>query len=148
MIDSITSSQEDYLEGILLIQKDKKIVRAKDVVEYFGVKGSSVNETLKNLKKRGMIIQEKYGYIELTPRGLRIARNVYRKHTLLTKFIENILGVSAETAEEDACKIEHHLSKETLDNILYFIEFTDRELERKYDLKKSFKLYIQKKSKT
>src|SRR3989338_5055137 len=133
MIDNITSSQEDYLEAILLIQKDKKIVRAKDVVEYFGVKGSSVNETLKNLKKRGMIIQEKYGYIELTPRGLRIARNVYRKHTLLTKFIENILGVSAKTAEEDACKIEHHLSKETLDNILHFIEFTDRELERKYD---------------
>ena len=148
MIDHITSSQEDYLEAILLIQKEKKVVRVKDITEYFMVKGSTVNETLNNLKKRGFIIQEKYGYIELTQKGLRFARNVYRKHTLLTKFIQNILGVSAKTAEDDACKIEHHLSKETLDNILHFIEFTDRELERKYDLKKSFKSYIQKKSKT
>lgn len=121
----ITPAMEDYLEGILVIQESRRIARVKDLAELMNVKAPSVNEALSNLKKKGLIAQEKYGYIELTPAGLSIARKVYSRHNTLTKFFHEVLGLNETIAEKDACKIEHYLSKETIARMFKFIKYTE-----------------------
>lgn len=121
----LTSSLEDYLKAIWIINLDKKVVRVKDIVEKLGVKASSVVEAMNNLKDKDLVNQEKYGYIELTSEGARLAKDIYKKHKSLYRFIRSVLGVDINTAEEDACRIEHYVSKETLDRIIKFIEFID-----------------------
>ena len=118
----ITAALEDYLEAILIIEKNRKVVRVKDLAGFMNVKAPSVNEALENLKKRGFIDHERYGHVELTAIGLSLAQKIYKRHNALKKFFHEILGVCENIAEEDACKVEHYLSKETIERILEFIE--------------------------
>ncbi len=122
---SITPSLEDYLETIFIIKQKKGIVRVKDLTQYLQIKGSSVVESLKKLKKKNLITQEYYGYIELTQEGINLAKKLRERHIMLKKFLHNILGVKEKIAEKDACKIEHYLSEETLKKILKFILFIE-----------------------
>jgi DtxR family transcriptional regulator, Mn-dependent transcriptional regulator len=120
MSNSISPAQEDYLEAILVIGNDKRIVRVKDLAEVMNVKAPSVNEALSNLKKRGLILQEKYSHVELTKEGEKLAELVYKKHETLKNFFHDVLGVDEKTAEDDACKIEHYLSKTTIKRMVEF----------------------------
>ncbi|MBA7608822.1 HTH-type transcriptional regulator MntR [subsurface metagenome] len=122
---NLTSSLEDYLEAIWMTSLKKKVVRVKDIVEHLGVKAASVVEAMSNLREKGFYIQEKYGYIELTPNGNKIAKNIYKKHKILSRFLKEVLDVEKETAADDACRIEHHVSKKTLNKIIKFIKFID-----------------------
>ncbi|HDN97718.1 MAG TPA: metal-dependent transcriptional regulator, partial [bacterium] len=72
-----------------------------------------------------LIVHEHYGYIELTSEGINKAKALYEKHLMLKKFLHQILGVDEKIAENDACKIEHYLSKETLERIIKFIDFIE-----------------------
>jgi DtxR family Mn-dependent transcriptional regulator len=113
----LTRSQEDYLEAIFMVSRDKKVVRVKNLVELLQVKSPSVNAALKKLREMDFISYELYGYIELTESGRERARTIFGKHQVIFYFLTEILGVSKKTAEEDACKIEHSLSKETYKNL-------------------------------
>ncbi|MBC7240474.1 MAG: metal-dependent transcriptional regulator, partial [Chloroflexi bacterium] len=108
----LTPALEDYLEGILILKEEKGIVRVKDLAHLLKVKASSVTESLKKLKELELIDQEKYGYIELTQAGINIAKEIREKHAVLKNFLVNLLGVNEETAEKDACSMEHYLSDE------------------------------------
>lgn len=110
----MTQSQEDYLEAIYLISLDSSVARVKDISERLNVKKPSVINALKELSKREFINQEKYGYIRLTETGLAEAKKIFKKHTLIKDYLIKVLNVSDETAEKDACMIEHCLSDETL----------------------------------
>lgn len=113
----MTQSLEDYLETIFLIIQDKKLARVKDVSEKISVRKPSVINAVKELEQRGYVVHEKYGHIELTEEGMREAKKIYKIHTLIRDFLIRILGVSEETAEQDACKIEHVISSETLSHM-------------------------------
>ena len=110
----LTKSLEDYLEAIIILLQTNKVVRVKNIAEFLKVKESSVNKAINELKKHNYINHEKYGYIELTNIGLEKANEIYRKHNLISKFLNLILNVSEENSYRDACLIEHYLSKETL----------------------------------
>ena len=116
----LTRSQEDYLEAILMVSRDKKVVRVKNLVELLRVKSPSVNAALKKLRELDFISYEHYGYIELTKSGKEKAKTIFGKHQEIFRFLTEILGVSKKTAEEDACKIEHNLSQETFENLKKF----------------------------
>lgn len=124
----ITPALEDYLETILLIQQKNNVVRVKDLVDALEVKASSVNEAIAQLKDKNLILHERYSYITLTEKGLEIAQDVYQRHQILKKFFNVILGVKESVAEEDACKIEHYLSKETVSCLLKYIKAKGLEL--------------------
>ncbi len=113
---------EDYLEAIFEIDKYKRAVRVKDVSEKLGVTMPSVNGALKNLEAKGLIRHEKYEYIELTEDGLEQASRISSSHRIIYTFLKEILGVGNNTADEDACKIEHVLSRETMKKLAKFIE--------------------------
>ncbi len=118
----MTQSLEDYLETIYLIIQNKKVARVKDVSESLSVKKPSVINAVKELEQRGLVAHEKYGYIELTNTGIEEAKKIYGIHRLVQTFLIHILGVSKEIAEEDACRIEHVISTETVSGMRNYLE--------------------------
>ena len=119
---SIYKSGEDYLERILMLQNKNGSVRAIDIATFMNYTKPSVSIALKKLKELDYInVDEHTGNVKLTETGKQIAIQVYERHQILTSFFISI-GVSEETAKEDACKIEHDISKETLLRIKEFIQ--------------------------
>ena len=109
---ALQESGEMYLESIYVLSKKGGIVRSVDVCEYMGFSKPSVSRAVGLLKEGNYITVDRDGYITLTEKGIDVAKKMYERHMLLTKFLMT-LGVSEEIATEDACKIEHHLSDES-----------------------------------
>lgn len=118
----LSPSEENYLETIYLVKKDKKTVKPIEVAKRLNVKKPSVTGAVKKLSKKGFIQYKKYNAITITKEGEKIAREIYKKHKLLSKFFIEVLKIKKNIAEEDACKIEHTLSKTTLNKLTRFIE--------------------------
>lgn len=112
----LQESGQMYLETILILSKKSNSVRSIDVSEYMSFSKPSVSRAVNLLKDGGYILISKEGYITLTALGREIAEKIYERHTILTKCLV-ALGVSEETAAEDACKIEHDISDETFSAI-------------------------------
>lgn len=113
---NINESAENYLETILQLSKTLPVVRSVDIANELGFKKSSVSVAMKNLRQKEHITVTDAGFIYLTASGKEIAEHVYEKHQLLTNWL-CALGVSEETASEDACKIEHVISDESFEAI-------------------------------
>ena len=109
-------SGEMYIETIYVLTKKGAPPRAIDVSESMGFSKPSVSRAIGLLKKSGHVIVEEDGALKLTEAGIDLAEKIYERHRVLTAFLEKI-GVSPETAEEDACKIEHRISDESLEAI-------------------------------
>lgn len=121
IMNSVTSSMEDYLEAISIACEGEKGARVTDIKILMNVKTPSVSGALKALEARGLITHEKYGRVQLTKDGQAIAREVKKKHAVISEFLRDIVGVRPATAEIDACKIEHVLSKETFVKLMEFV---------------------------
>ena len=115
-IMSLLESGENYLESILVLSLRQKEIHAIDIVNYLGYSKPSVSIMLKKLKDAGYIIIDEASHIFLTDSGLEVANKIYNRHKLLKDFLISI-GVSEAVAEDDACKIEHDLSDETIEAI-------------------------------
>ena len=113
---NIHKSAEDYLEAMLMLKEERGYVRSIDVADKLGVTKPSVSYATKRLRESGYITFDQAGMIVLLEPGLEIAERMYERHKLLTELLIG-LGVSPETAREDACKIEHDLSVESFDAI-------------------------------
>ena len=109
---SLHQSGEDYLEAILVLREKNGVVHSIDVAQHLGYSKPSVSRAVSLLKGEGYLIMEKDGRLELTEAGVEVAHNILERHCFLKQWLMD-LGVSAETAEEDACKIEHNISDET-----------------------------------
>ena len=107
-------SLEDYLETLLVLEKSGHI-RCVDVARLMNVSKPSVNKAMNVLKEKGLVTQQVYGEIHLTDEGRSVAQEIYTRHQIVKGFLVHVLGVSEENAEEDACHIEHVISKETFD---------------------------------
>ncbi len=112
----IQKSSEDYLETMLILKESNGYIRSIDVANFLGVTKPSVSYATKRLREHGYITMADDGLITLTETGMEIAKRMYDRHKLLTDFFI-YMGVSDETAREDACKIEHDLSAETFNII-------------------------------
>ena len=113
---AIQESGEMYLETIHILQKKNGQVRAIDISEHMGYSKPSVSRAMGLLKEGGYITIDKEGSITLTDSGLEVAEKIYERHTILSNLLV-ALGVSPETAAEDACKIEHAISDESFEAI-------------------------------
>ena len=105
---------------------------------------SSVHSALSNLSKKGLVIHERYGFVDLTPEGEKAAKDVIKRHEILLNFLTTVLGVDRSVANKDACLMEHSLSSETVRKLMRFVEFVQKcpEQERPEWLH-SFKHYYQ-----
>jgi len=121
--NKLSSSLEDYIKTIYLIIKDKQAARAKDIATKLKVNNSSVTGALKVLATRGYINYTPYDLITLTEDGKIYASEIIRKHNTLQTFFIKILCVSPAIAEEAACKMEHNIPSEVLENLVQFVDF-------------------------
>ncbi len=112
----LQESGEMYLETILILSRRNQFVRSIDISEHMGFSKPSVSRAVGILKTGGYISVDGGGHITLTESGREIAEKIYERHTVLSEMLKKI-GVSAETAAADACKIEHVISSETFDAI-------------------------------
>lgn len=112
-------SSEDYLEAILMIRERKGSCRSIDVASHLGFSKPSVSVAVQKLVQSGCVERSEGGQLQLTEKGLEIARSTLEKHRLLTD-VFCALGVAADTAEHDACLIEHSLSEETYEKLRAF----------------------------
>ena len=109
---SLHESGQMYLETIYVLSKESKYVRAIDVGEHLGYSKPSVSRAMSILKKDGYVVVDSDGYLSLTESGRQVAESMYCRHTVISHLLV-CLGVSEETAAEDACRIEHVISEES-----------------------------------
>lgn len=115
MGSKLTSNMEDYLETIFMLEVEKGNVRVKDISHKMGITMPSVSGALKKLREQGMVQHSKYEVIALTPAGARTAEKIYRRHQVIREFLNTVLGVNNNLAEQDACHMEHIISPETIE---------------------------------
>lgn len=123
IVGTLSESLEDYLEIILQLQQEKRVARVRDIAARKKVSNASVSNALARLARDGYVLHEAHEFVELTERGADLARRVLRRHEFLERFLRDILLVSPEAAEADACAIEHHVSAETLERLATFYQF-------------------------
>lgn len=122
-MEKLTQANEDYLEAIVVLAGDAcEPVRSVDLAAHLGVSKPSVNKALALLKQQGCITQEPYRGIVLTPEGAAYGAAVLQRHRMLTRFFAEVLGVEAQVAEEEACRIEHVISQDTFDRWTAYID--------------------------
>ena len=117
----IHQSAEDYLEMILMLTEKNGSVRSIDISEHMGYSKPSVSRAVGLLKKDGYIQVDGDGYITLTDAGMDVAMKIYERHTILSSMLIR-LGVSPETAAEDACRLEHAISDESFQAIKQYLQ--------------------------
>lgn len=112
MTGKFTPSIEDYLECIYQTNRGQG-VKSTDIAFKLAVSKPSVHRAIVTLSEMGLVTQEKYSLIYLTEEGQKKAAEVNMKHEILSSFLQEVLGIPAEVAEEEACKMEHGVSVET-----------------------------------
>ena len=120
---ALSESMEDYLETILDLEKINKVARVKDIADKLGVLRGSVTGALKTLAEKDLINYEPYSYITLTRKGMAIAKEVNRRHTVIQTFLEDVLLLEPDRAEANACRMEHAMDKAAIDRLVQFIDY-------------------------
>ena len=123
----LTMANEDYLECIVRIEAEEPEqgtdgIRSVEIAQRLDVSKASVNKAIASLKSQGMVEQAHYGKVRLTEEGRSIGAAVWRRHRMLRAFLTDELGVEFERADEEACKMEHALSEDTMDRWIDHME--------------------------
>lgn len=121
----LTAVMEDYLETIFDLSREKGAVRVRDIARRLAVKMPSVSSMLKTLGERGLVHYEKYEHVQLTRAGAAVGREMRRRHEAVRRFLVQVLQVEAVTADEEACRVEHALSSDTLNRLIDFMAFIE-----------------------
>lgn len=122
-MEKITSSLEDYLEAIYILESKNKVARITDIANHLNLKKSSVSKALKILAEKGLINYEPYKFITLKASGVIVARRILNKHNTLKLFCESILHIDEEDSDVIACKMEHFISCTNLQHFLHLMDF-------------------------
>lgn len=120
--EKMSSSVEDYMEAVYILTEEKDEVGTSDIASFLGVKLPSVTEMLRKLRERDLVNYEKYGKITLTPEGEELGEKISSRHSDLVSFLK-LVGVNEESAQVDACKIEHVVGQETMERLRKFLKF-------------------------
>jgi len=123
----LTMANEDYLECIVRIEAEEPNqgadgIRSVEIAQRLDVSKASVNKAISSLKSQGMVEQAHYGKVRLTEEGRSIGAAVWRRHRMLRAFLTDELGVEFDRADEEACKMEHALSEDTMDRWIAHME--------------------------
>ena len=126
MSHDLSSSLEDYLEAIYHLVRENRVARVRDIAERMGVQMPSVTGALRSLAAKDLVNHDPYSYVTLTPAGERIARDMVRRHEVLTGFLSDFLGLDLAAAERNACAMEHAIEPQVLDRLVAFVEGAGR----------------------
>lgn len=122
MTNTLTPSTQDYLEVILILSDEEKNVRITDIANYLNITKASVTEAIDMLIEQNLVTKEKYGPVSLTEKGKQEAQIVKKIHKVIFEFLIKSLNVSPEIADNDACLIEHVISRETITKMIDYLD--------------------------
>ncbi|NUM53026.1 MAG: metal-dependent transcriptional regulator [Candidatus Hydrogenedentes bacterium] len=122
----VSASAQDYLEAIFRITTRNRVARSRDIAQALGVTKSSVTTALKQLSASGFVNYDRYSYVTLTNAGEKIGRSVEERHRFLATFLENVLGVDAACADQNACRIEHTLDEDVYARLTAFADYLEK----------------------
>ncbi len=120
-----SASMEDYLEAVAMLREEGKAVRVKQISYALGVKMPSVTAALRKLSEGGLVEHKRYGCVELTAKGDKVAKDIFHRHEILRHFLTDVLSIEPHIAQEDACRMEHAISSISLEKLARFIEFVE-----------------------
>jgi len=120
--DTLSESLGDYLETIYHLVRRNKVARVKEIAKEMGVHMSSVTGALRALSERNLVNHQPYSLVTLTPGGEAAARDLVRRHRVLSEFFQRVLRLDRETAERNACHIEHAIEPKALERLVGFLE--------------------------
>lgn len=122
-MEELSSTLEDYLEAILLIEERKRFARVRDISRALTVAKSAVTAALRSLSQKQLVNYSPYEPVTLTPEGMQKARKIATCHRVVKDFLQDVLGLEAERAETMACEMEHGLDEEGLERLVCFLAF-------------------------
>ncbi len=112
----IHASGEDYLEAVLMLQQKKGMVRSVDLARHMGYSKPSISHAVGVLRNGGFLMMDKDGFLHLTDVGQEVAEKIYERHQFFTQWLLDA-GIDPETAEQDACRMEHTISQKSFEQI-------------------------------
>lgn len=121
--NKISNKTEDYLEAIFLLNSKLGFARVKDIAELMNVSMSTVTNALKRLSEQDLVNYDKYRIATLTENGAHVAQATFRKHQILSDFLQTVLNVDSDKADKNACRIEHTLDEDIIERFVKFIDF-------------------------
>ena len=122
---TLTASLEDYVESIYHIAAKQGAARVTDIAADLDVAKSSVTGALRTLSSKGLVNYDPYSVVTLTSQGSEVAQRVVRRHSILARFLEEVLGLARETAEANACRLEHSLEPRVTERLIRFVAFVE-----------------------
>jgi DtxR family transcriptional regulator, Mn-dependent transcriptional regulator len=137
----LTQAMEDYVEVVAQLSRETGMARVKDIAAALGVSTASVVGALRALKDKGLVEQERYGFVRLTATGSSVAEGVIHSHEVICHFLETVLDLDPETAATDACRIEHAASPETIRRLRALAEFLEHAAHRDLDWPAEFNAF-------
>ena len=142
MEKNLSSTLEDYLEAIFLIEREKRAARVRDIARHVGVSKSTVSSALKSLASKKLIEYEPYELIALTSEGRRAAATIVMNHTIISHFLQSVLALSRDTAERIACEFEHAVDQEAIERFACFLAFVKKSAVKGANLLDDFQLFL------
>ncbi|MFO7818392.1 MAG: metal-dependent transcriptional regulator [Thermodesulfobacteriota bacterium] len=120
----LTPSLEDYLEIIFELEtKQKRGAKPSEIADRLGVQRASVTGAMRSLAEKALVNYQPYSSVTLTPEGFRVAAKVVHRHKVLSEFLHNMLNLPIKAAEANACRIEHHIDDQAMEQLIRFIQF-------------------------
>ena len=129
-MNKLTASLEDYIEAIYMVLEKNPVCRVTDIMNLLGVSKPSIVNALVLLKKDGLITQERYRYIELTPEGKSVAKRLYSKHSSIRQFLISLFELDYPEANAIACKIEHIVPDKVIKRMDLISKNADAEIRK------------------
>lgn len=139
MNEALSESMQDYLEAIYMVLLDKPVCRITDIQKILHVSKPSIVNAVSQLKEKGLINKEKYGYITLTRSGEKKSKRLYRKHTSIRRFLMNLFDINTDRANSIACEIEHHFDIGLIEQMNDISDKLDNDIRLKTEIRKSHK---------
>jgi DtxR family transcriptional regulator, Mn-dependent transcriptional regulator len=139
----LSASLEDYLEIMRSLEEKNGFCRVVEIARELNVKSPSVNAAVNQLRKKGLVSQEKYGFIRLSKQGRERAGEVQARHNLLAEFFKKFLELDERIVQSQACRVEHLLDHKTFTRLEAFMEYVEKfHQKNKLVFSKEFKKYI------
>lgn len=135
----LSASMEDYLEAILLLVRQNRVARVRDIAGHLKVGMPSVTAALKALAERKLVNYDPYQFITLTDHGAELAEQISRRHFDLRRFLTDVLGLDGQVAEDNACRMEHAMDEQVLERLREFQEFLAQSRRDGQDWAESFR---------
>ena len=146
-LHAISTNAEDYLETIRRLISKKGAARVRDIAAALSLHKSTVSSALKGLAKKGLARYSRYEIVALTVVNENIAQDIRHRHEVFSRFLKEVLGVGDDTAEANACRMEHVVDADVLERISLFVDFANDSLAKSENWLSRFQRYVSKKGK-